>query len=72
MRILWSGLKLWRLGGYQKFKLHNVDVPDVQSYFYDMDIFPLAFVGVTVQGDRLVYGLLDSGKLGHKNIETFR
>jgi len=52
--------KLLRLGGYQKFKLHNVDVPDAQAYFYDKDIFPLAFVGVTVQGDRLAYWLLDS------------
>ena len=52
--------KLLRLGGFQKFKLHNVDVPDVQTYFYERDIFPLAFVGVTVQGDRLAYWLLDS------------
>jgi len=52
--------KMLRLGRYQKFRLHNVDVPDAQAYFYDRDIFPLAFVGVTVQGDRLAYWLLDS------------
>ena len=52
--------KLLRLGGYRKFKLHNVDVPSGQTYFYEKDIFPLAFVGVTVQGDRLAYWLLDS------------
>ncbi len=59
-RIPYFARKLLRLGGYQKFRLHNVDVPDAQTYLYDRDIFPLAFVGVTVQGDRLAYWLLDS------------
>ncbi|MFQ5759170.1 MAG: DNA polymerase domain-containing protein, partial [Candidatus Bathyarchaeia archaeon] len=59
-RIPYFARKLLRLGGYQKFKLHNVDVPDAQAYFYDKEIFPLAFVGVTIQGDRLAYWLLDS------------
>ena len=59
-RIPHFARKLLRLGGYQKFRLHNVDVPDAQTYLYDRDIFPLAFVGVTVQGDRLAYWLLDS------------
>ena len=52
--------KLLRLGGYQKFKLHNIDVPEVQAYFYERDIFPLALVGVTVQNGILAYWLLDS------------
>jgi DNA polymerase elongation subunit (family B) len=59
-RIPYFARKLLRLGGYQKFRLHNIDVPDVQTYLYDRDIFPLAFVGITVQGDRLAYWLLDS------------
>ena len=59
-RIPHFARSLLRLGGYQKFKLHNVDVSDAQVYFYDRDIFPLAFMGVTVQGDRLAYWLLDS------------
>jgi len=59
-RIPYFARKLLRLGDYRKFKLHNVDVPSVQAYFYGKDIFPLAFVGVTVQGDRLAYWLLDS------------
>jgi len=59
-RIPFFARKLLRLGGYQKFRLHNVDVPDAQAYFYERDIFPLAFVGVTVQGDRLAYWLLDT------------
>ncbi|MDH5663936.1 MAG: hypothetical protein OEY90_05670 [Candidatus Bathyarchaeota archaeon] len=59
-RIPYFARKLLRLGGYQKFRLHNVDVPDAQTYLYDRDIFPLAFVGVAVQGYRLAYWLLDS------------
>jgi len=59
-RVPYFARKLLRLGGYQKFRLHNVDVPDAQAYFYERDIFPLAFLGVTVQGDRLAYWLLDS------------
>lgn len=59
-RIPHFARRLLRLGGYQKFRLHNVDVPDAQTYFYDKDIFPLAFIGVTVQSDRLAYWLLDS------------
>ena len=59
-KISYVTQKLLRLGGYQKFQLHNVDVPDVQAYFYDRDIFPLAFIGVTAQDDRLAYWLLDS------------
>jgi DNA polymerase elongation subunit (family B) len=59
-RIPYFARKLLRLGGYQKFRLHNVDIPDAQAYFYERDIFPLAFVGVAVQGGRLAYWLLDS------------
>jgi len=59
-RIPYFARKLLRLRGYQKFRLHNVDVPDAQAYLYERDIFPLARVAVTVQGDRLAYWLLDS------------
>jgi DNA polymerase elongation subunit (family B) len=52
--------KLLRLGGYERFRLYNVDVPDVQMYLYEKDIFPLAHVGVAVQGKRLAYWLMDS------------
>jgi len=59
-RIPYFARKLLRLGGYQKFRLHNVDVPDAQAYLYERDVFPLAHVAVTVQGERLAYWLLDS------------
>jgi len=59
-RIPYFARKLLRIGGFQTFRLYNVGVPDAQAYFYERDVFPLAFVGVTVQGGRLAYWLLDS------------
>jgi len=52
--------RILRLGGYGKYRLYNVDVPDVQMYLYERDIFPLAYVGVAFQGKRLAYWLMDS------------
>ena len=71
-RIPYFARKLLRLGGYQRFRLHSVDVPDAQMYLYDRDIFPLAFVGVTVQGDRLAYWLLDSVESVDYKVPPFR
>jgi len=52
--------RILRLGGYGKYRLYNVDVPDVQMYLYERDLFPLAYVGVAFQGKRLAYWLMDS------------
>jgi DNA polymerase elongation subunit (family B) len=52
--------KVLRFGGYERFRLYNVDVPDAQLYLYERDIFPLAYVGVAVQGKRLAFWLMDS------------
>ncbi len=59
-RIPHFARQLLRLGEYQKFRLHNVDVPAAQTYLYDKEVFPLARVAVTVQGERIAYWLLDS------------
>lgn len=52
--------KILRLGGYEMFHLHNVDVPDAQSYLYDREIFPLAFMEIDVENKKITYRLLDS------------
>jgi len=52
--------RILRLGGYAKYRLYNVDVPDVQMYLYERGIFPLAYVGVAFQGKRVAYWLMDS------------
>jgi len=59
-RIPYFARKLLRLGGYEKFRLHNVDVPSSQAYLYEKDIFPLAYLGVVDSGNRLSYTLYDS------------
>ena len=59
-RIPYFARKLLRLGGYEKFRLHNVDVPASQAYLYEKDIFPLAYLGVVDSGNRLSYTLYDS------------
>jgi len=71
-RIPYFARELLRLGGYRNFRLHNVDVSDAQTYFYDRDIFPLAFLGVTVQGGRLAYWLLDSVESVDYAVPPFR
>ncbi len=52
--------RILRLGGYERYRLYNVDVPDAQMYLYEKDIFPLAHVGVAFQGKRIAYWLMDS------------
>jgi DNA polymerase elongation subunit (family B) len=52
--------KILRLGGYERFQLHNVDASISQYYLYEKDIFPLAHVVVVNTGERLSYVLLDS------------
>ncbi|MFQ6064107.1 MAG: DNA polymerase domain-containing protein [Candidatus Bathyarchaeia archaeon] len=59
-RIPYFARKLLRLGGYEKFRLHNVDLPHVQTYLYDRNVFPLAFLDIVLEGDRIAYCLLDS------------
>jgi len=46
--------------GYEELKLGNVDIPGAQAYLYNCDIFPLAFIGIHAQDNRLTYNLLDS------------
>jgi len=59
-RIPFFARKVLRLGGYEKYRLYDVDVPDTQMYLYGRDIFPLAFMEVEAKGKQLSYRLLDS------------
>jgi DNA polymerase elongation subunit (family B) len=61
-RIPHFARKLLRLGEYRKFRLHNVDVPNAQTYLYDRALFPLAQVAVIDHDEKLAYCLLDSVK----------
>jgi DNA polymerase elongation subunit (family B) len=52
--------ELLRFGGFERFRVYNVDVPVSQAYLYDKDVFPLAHVLVVDSGRRLHYDVLDS------------
>ena len=64
--------KILRMGGYEKFRLYNVDVPVAQAYLYEKDIFPLARVMVVDSGNRLSYDILDSVENCEYDIPPFR
>jgi len=64
--------EILRLGEYGKYRLYNVDVPVSQAYFYEKDIFPLAYVLVVDSGDRLSYDVLDSVESCEYTIPAFR
>jgi DNA polymerase elongation subunit (family B) len=59
-RTLFFGRKMLMLGGYEKYRLYNVDVSIAQAYLYEKDVFPLAHVMVFDSGNRLSYEVLDS------------
>ena len=64
--------KILRLGGYEKFRLHNVDVPISQAYLYERNVFPLAHVIVVDSGKSLCYDILDSVESIDYTIPPFR
>jgi DNA polymerase I len=64
--------KILRLGGYEKFRLHNVDVPISQAYLYERDVFPLAHVIVVDSGKNLCYDILDSVESIDYDVSPFR
>jgi hypothetical protein len=53
-------LEILRMGDYLKYELHNGNIQSDRSYFFNHDLFPLAFVEVKVSKGGLTYTLLDS------------
>ena len=49
-----------KMGDYLRYEVHNCDLHGDQNYFFNRDIFPLAFVEVEIEGAGLKYTLLDS------------
>jgi DNA polymerase I len=64
--------RILRLGGYEKFRLRNVDVPISQAYLYERDAFPLAHVIVVDSGKNLCYAILDSVESVDYTVPPFR
>ena len=53
-------LEILRMGDYLRYELHNCDIQSDRSYFFNHDLFPLAFVEIKVSKLGLDYALLDS------------
>ncbi|MGH9991777.1 MAG: DNA polymerase domain-containing protein [Nitrososphaera sp.] len=52
--------RIERLGGrFGRFRLYNVDLLPAQSYFYQHDIFPLAYCSVSTRNSRPAWDLKD-------------
>ena len=49
-----------KMGDYLRYEVYNCDLHGDQSYFFNRDIFPLAFVEVEAERTGLRYTLLDS------------
>jgi DNA polymerase, archaea type len=50
---------MWMLGDYGQYRMYNVDLLPVQSYFFEHDLFPLAFCKVEPSKGRLKWDLED-------------
>ena len=53
-------LEILRMGDYLRYELHNCNIQNDRSYLFSHDLFPLAFVKITVSKSGLNYTLLDS------------
>lgn len=49
-----------KLGDYLRYRIHNCDLRGDRDYFFSHDIFPLAFVEIKNEKERIEYMLLDS------------
>ena len=54
--------RVLKSGRYLQFHVFNCDLKHEQLYFYNRDIFPLAFVEIESENARLKYSVLDSAE----------
>jgi DNA polymerase elongation subunit (family B) len=52
--------QIFRYGGYSKYRLYDVDIPQTQMYLYNKDLFPLAFVEAENAHGRIEWTVKDS------------
>jgi len=52
--------RIFRQGGYSKYRLYDVDVPSTQMYLYDKGLFPLAFAEAESVHGHLEWTVKDS------------
>jgi DNA polymerase elongation subunit (family B) len=61
-----------KMGDYLRYEIHNCDLRGDRDYFFSHDIFPLAFVEVKSEDNRLAYTLLDSVASTDYTVPEFR
>jgi DNA polymerase elongation subunit (family B) len=61
-----------KLGGYQRFEVHNCDLNGDRGYFFSRDIFPLAFIEVQSCASGLEYKLWDSVRSVNYSVPPLR
>lgn len=64
--------RIWQSGDYGQFRLYNVDLLPAQSYFYEHDLFPLAFCKVKPLRSRLQWEVQDDVWLTDYRLPDFR
>lgn len=64
--------KIFRHGGYSKYRLYDVDIPSTQMYLYNKDLFPLAFVEAESVHGRIEWTLKDSREKIDYHLPSFR
>jgi DNA polymerase elongation subunit (family B) len=64
--------RILKPGRYLQFEISNCDLKHEQVYFYNRDVFPLAFVQIESENDYLKYTLLDSAESINYTIPPLR
>lgn len=64
--------EILKRGNYQKYEAHNCDLNGDRAYFFDHDIFPLAFVEIYPENSGLKYRLWDTVKSINYSVPPLR
>jgi DNA polymerase-2 len=59
-KALTLALEVEKMSGFGQLRLYNVDVPPAQSYFYEHDIFPLAYCQIDTSNLKLKWNFRDN------------
>jgi len=59
-KALTLALEVEKMSGFGQLRLYNVDVPPAQSYFYEHDIFPLAYSQIDTSNLKLKWNFKDN------------
>lgn len=59
-KALTLALEVEKMSGFGQLRLYNVDVPPAQSYFYEHDIFPLAYCQIDTSKLKLKWNFKDN------------